>query len=179
VRARNSSTSRQLATSAADPAVDALLARVHRDFPAPARFFLVEGIRRLVEYLDADYALDYVDRMHSIAVLDRKLGGEAAQWRLTRETARWLALWMAYEDTIRVADLNTSPRSEQLHLIRQCANVFHGAQRACYRWLGMTLNVVTNGDFMNDGCNELRFVTTREACKEGAAAYEGPLETFS
>lgn len=80
---------------------------------------------------------------------------------------------------IRVADLNTSPRSEQLDLIHRCANVFHGAQRACYRWLGKTLNVVTNGDFMDDGCNELRFVATREACKEGAAGYEGPLETFS
>jgi hypothetical protein len=80
---------------------------------------------------------------------------------------------------IRVGDLNESPRSEQLALIRRCANVFHGAQHACYRWLGMTLNVVTNGDFENDGCNELRFVATRVACKEGAAAYEGALETFS
>ena len=26
---------------------------------------------------------------------------------LTRETARYLALWMSYEDTVRVADLKT------------------------------------------------------------------------
>jgi hypothetical protein len=80
---------------------------------------------------------------------------------------------------IRVGDLNASPRSEQLRLIRQCANVFHGAQPACYRWLGMTLNVVTNGTFQDDGCNELLFDATRSACKDGADAYEGPLETFS
>jgi len=80
---------------------------------------------------------------------------------------------------IRVADLNESPRSQQVQLIRQCANVFHGAQNTCYRWLGMTLNVITNGKFADDGCNELVFDATRKACSEGADAYEGPLETFS
>jgi hypothetical protein len=80
---------------------------------------------------------------------------------------------------IRVGDLNASPLSQQLELIRQCANVFHGAQHACYRWLGMTLNVITNGSFKDNGCNDLKFDSTRKACTDGADAYEGPLETFS
>jgi hypothetical protein len=80
---------------------------------------------------------------------------------------------------VRVADLNESPRHEQLRLIRRCANVWHGAQNACYRWMGMALNVVTNGEFKDDGCGELLFDATRDACRDGADAYDGPLETFS
>ena len=63
--------------------------------------------------------------------------------------------------------------------IRRCANVWHGSQNACYRWMGMALNVVTNGEFKDDGCSELLFDATRDACKDGAGAYDGPLETFS
>ena len=80
---------------------------------------------------------------------------------------------------VRVADLNESPRDEQLRLIRRCANVWHGAQNACYRWMGLALNVVTNGDFKDAGCGDLMFDATRNACKDGADAYDGPLETFS
>ena len=63
-------------------------------------------------------------------------------------------------------------RGERLHLIRRCANVFHGAQNACYRWLGTALNVVTNGDFEGDGCGEL-VRRDREACKDGAPGTRG------
>src|SRR3954468_1412340 len=80
---------------------------------------------------------------------------------------------------IRVADLNQSTHEEQLRLIRRCANVWHGAQKACYRWMGTALNVVTNGDFSDDGCGDLMFDATRDACKDGAGDYDGPLETFS
>ena len=80
---------------------------------------------------------------------------------------------------VRVSDLNDSPRHEQVRLIRRCANVWHGSQKACYRWMGMALNVVTNGEFKDDGCGELLFDATRDACKDGAGSYDGPLETFS
>jgi hypothetical protein len=80
---------------------------------------------------------------------------------------------------VRVPDLGRSPLSQQLRLIRGCANVFHPAQRACYTWLGKALNVVTNGRFAGDGCPTLRYAATRDACKAGADAYEGPLATFS
>jgi hypothetical protein len=80
---------------------------------------------------------------------------------------------------VRVPDLADSPASERLRLIRRCANVYAPAQNACYRWLGTALNVVTNGKWKDDGCSELMFDATRDACKDGADDYEGPLETFS
>jgi indolepyruvate ferredoxin oxidoreductase beta subunit len=97
----------QLPRSARDPGVTALLERVHRDFPAPARAFTVEGLRRLVDYLDVEYAADYLRRLDTVRAVDARTGGEAMGWRLTVETARYLALRMAYEDTLRVADLKT------------------------------------------------------------------------
>ena len=67
----------------------------------------------------------------------------------------------------------------QIRLIRRCANVYHPAQEACYRWLGTALNVVTNGRFEQEGCGALAYAATRYACHAGAEDYEGPLETFS
>ena len=54
-------------------------------------------MRRLTDYQDAAYAQFYRDRLDRL-----RLDGE-----LLTETARHLALWMSYEDTIRVADLKT------------------------------------------------------------------------
>jgi indolepyruvate ferredoxin oxidoreductase beta subunit len=56
-----------------------------------------EGVRRLTDYQDAAYAQLYRDRLDLL-----QSDGE-----LLTETARHLALWMSYEDTIRVADLKT------------------------------------------------------------------------
>jgi indolepyruvate ferredoxin oxidoreductase beta subunit len=73
--------------------------RIKREFPAPARYFLVEGIKRTAEYQDTRYADEYLDRV--ARVLPFESDDQAA--RLTTETARYVALWMTYEDTIRVA----------------------------------------------------------------------------
>ena len=54
------------------------------------------------DYLDTAYADLYLDRLEPIAKLDTD-----DNHLLTRETARYLALWMAYEDVIRVADLKS------------------------------------------------------------------------
>jgi indolepyruvate ferredoxin oxidoreductase beta subunit len=80
--------------------------RVRRDFPAPTHRIIQEGVARLTDYLDAAYAGAYLDRLRPIAELERERGG-APDHALTRETARYLALWMSYEDLIRVADLKT------------------------------------------------------------------------
>ncbi|WP_342251271.1 indolepyruvate oxidoreductase subunit beta family protein [Sphingomonas sp. OTU376] len=73
----------------------ALAARIEADLPHAAQFFALEGVRRLMDYQDAAYAGLYLDRLDS-------LGGNP---ELLTEAARHLALWMSYEDTIRVADL--------------------------------------------------------------------------
>jgi hypothetical protein len=79
---------------------------------------------------------------------------------------------------LRVQTYALAPFSTKLGLIRACANV-RTFQRACYEWLGKTLNVITNGNFERLGCSRLRFAATRTSCVRGARSYEGALETFS
>lgn len=77
-----------------------LLKRIQETLPASVHAFAIEGVRRLMEYQDRRYALLYLDRLKRVHAVDN--GRD--DWRLTTETARYLALWMSYEDTIRVAD---------------------------------------------------------------------------
>jgi hypothetical protein len=79
---------------------------------------------------------------------------------------------------LRVQTYALAPFSTKLGLIRACANV-RSAQRACYEWLGKTLNVVTDGRFETKGCTQLRYDASRASCVRGARSYEGSLETFS
>lgn len=73
----------------------------HADgFPASVRDTLGRGVARLQDYQDASYAALYVERVE-------KLRAVATDDRLLQETARYLALWMSFEDVIRVADLKT------------------------------------------------------------------------
>jgi indolepyruvate ferredoxin oxidoreductase beta subunit len=88
--------------AAVGAALSALAQRIEREYPAEARAMLLVGIRRLADYQDVAYAAEYLDRLAPILALDL-----APDWRLLTETARHLALWMSYEDTIRVADLKT------------------------------------------------------------------------
>jgi indolepyruvate ferredoxin oxidoreductase beta subunit len=75
--------------------------------PGPVHATAMLGVERLVDYQDADYARTYLDRLEAFAKAERQLTGGRDEWLLTREVARHLALWMAYEDVIRVADLKT------------------------------------------------------------------------
>src|SRR3546814_11950751 len=67
--------------------------------PFPAHRNAIHGVARLMDYQDVRYAALYLDRLEAVAALD------AEPFELTAETARYLALWMSYEDTVRVADL--------------------------------------------------------------------------
>jgi indolepyruvate ferredoxin oxidoreductase beta subunit len=101
------------------PAVRALVERAQRDFPVAVQDFLLEGVRRLIDYQDTAYAGLYLDRMAAIAALPNDDGH-----RLLRETARHLALWMSYEDTARVAALKT--RATRFERVRGEARVQPG-----------------------------------------------------
>ena len=79
----------------------ALVQRIRTELPEETHAFAIEGARRLMDYQDAQYASLYLDRLAQVRAVDNGAEG----WRITRETARYLALWMSYEDTIRVADL--------------------------------------------------------------------------
>ncbi|MBS0446781.1 MAG: indolepyruvate oxidoreductase subunit beta family protein [Proteobacteria bacterium] len=85
-----------------DPQVRALLERVRAELPAGVRATAIEGVRRSIDYQDPAYAALYLDRLKGLV----GVAGSTDQDLLV-ETARHLALWMSYEDTIRVADLKT------------------------------------------------------------------------
>lgn len=89
-------------TQPRDLKVAQLLERVHNEFQPDVQTVVIEGVRRLIDYQDPAYAGLYLDRL---GALRRSVAGSDAT--LVRETARHLALWMSYEDTIRVADLKT------------------------------------------------------------------------
>ena len=86
-----------------------LLDRVRR-LPEAVQRVVFEGVRRAIDYQDPAYAALYLDRVERIAALEgRGIGVPSLAWDLTEATARSLALWMTFEDTIRVADLKTRP----------------------------------------------------------------------
>jgi indolepyruvate ferredoxin oxidoreductase, beta subunit len=101
--------------TARTPALQPLLDRV-RQLPASVQPLVLEGVRRTLDYQDPAYAWLYLERIERVAALDgaTPAGNERA---LTQATARGLALWMTFEDTIRVADLKTrSARFERVRL---------------------------------------------------------------
>jgi indolepyruvate ferredoxin oxidoreductase beta subunit len=102
-----------------DPRVRALLERIAGDFPSGAKAVLVEGVRRLVDYQDPEYAGLYLDRLARVGQLP-----DDGDTLLLQETARHLALWMSYEDTVRVAELKT--RATRFERVRDEVRVSDG-----------------------------------------------------
>lgn len=86
--------------------------RIAADFPAPVTEFAAHGVARLADYQDIAYARLYLERLQRVLAADEA----AKDWRLTSEAARYLALWMSYEDVIRVADLKT--RADRIDRVR-------------------------------------------------------------
>jgi hypothetical protein len=79
----------------------------------------------------------------------------------------------------KVQNLLEYPTSAHVDLISRCA-VFTGAPRAaCFRWLGKTLAVLTDGKFARAGCPRLGSAGSRRLCREGARSMDEALVTFS
>jgi indolepyruvate ferredoxin oxidoreductase beta subunit len=87
------------ARSTVGPRLAVLATRVRQTFPAASHEIVIAGIQRLADYQDERYATEYLDR------LDPVRDADSGEFVLLRETGRYLALWMSYEDAIRVADL--------------------------------------------------------------------------
>ncbi|MBI5899803.1 MAG: 2-oxoacid:acceptor oxidoreductase family protein [Rhodocyclales bacterium] len=64
------------------------------------------GQARVVEFQDAAYGELFMQRVERLRAVARRFGA-AADGELVREGARYLALWMAFDDVIRVADLKS------------------------------------------------------------------------
>jgi indolepyruvate ferredoxin oxidoreductase beta subunit len=58
-----------------------------------------------VDFQDPAYAAEYLDRLGALLASDRAYGGEARDFAFTAKAAKYLAVAMAYDDVIRVADL--------------------------------------------------------------------------
>ncbi len=91
----------------AGQAFNTIVARAESQYPAALHRVIGEAIYRLIDYQGPAYAERFLAGVQPIHVLDRQTGGEARRFRLTETFARNLAVWMTYEDAIRVADLKT------------------------------------------------------------------------
>ncbi len=86
--------------------------------PAELAEVLALGQARMADYQDRAYAATYAERVQAL----QRAGHSAPDAVL--EAARQLALWMSYEDVIRVADLKT--RAERLQRVRNEAGAKAG-----------------------------------------------------
>ncbi|MFY9514624.1 MAG: DUF6537 domain-containing protein, partial [Rubrivivax sp.] len=106
----------------------ALVERIQSQFPAALQPLLLEGARRLVDYQDPAWATTYLDHMQRLCALPGNDGG-----RLASAAARHLALWMSYEDTIRVAELKT--RGSRFARVRDEAQAADGQVMAIHEYM--------------------------------------------
>ncbi|MEO8024791.1 indolepyruvate oxidoreductase subunit beta family protein [Polaromonas sp.] len=99
------------------PAVRGLEVDLVKIFPPAVHEMLALGHARMLEYQDRDYADLYVQRLQRVLRAEQLADPAAAQaYATTREMARWLALWMAFDDIVRVADLKSSAsRWQRVH----------------------------------------------------------------
>jgi hypothetical protein len=79
----------------------------------------------------------------------------------------------------KVQNLLDAPIADYVRLIRRCGRFDGGARTACYRWLGKTLAVITDGEFARAGCPRLRPAAARSECEAGARTIDEALVTFS
>lgn len=87
--------------------------------PAALHDIVAAGVAQVTDFQDATYADLYLDRVERLCAAEQAKGGTDGQSdrSVTREAARYLALWMSYEDVIRVAQLKT--KRERLARVRR------------------------------------------------------------
>ena len=78
-------------------------AAIAQAFPPALRERIGLGHARAVDYQDAAYGQLYLQRLQRLWDAERAAGATAGE--ATHEAARWLALWMAFDDIVRVAHL--------------------------------------------------------------------------
>jgi indolepyruvate ferredoxin oxidoreductase, beta subunit len=80
-----------------------------RELPRETREIVALGRDRVVDFQDAAYGELYLDRIARIRAAEHASDpGASHDHALTREAARFLALWMAFDDVVRVATLKSS-----------------------------------------------------------------------
>lgn len=89
-----------------------LLARIAA-MPDGLQEICFHAVERLVDYQDFDYAGEYLDAVERVLAADSAAQGYA----VSVELARYLALWMSFEDIARVAQIKT--RASRMQKLRQ------------------------------------------------------------
>jgi indolepyruvate ferredoxin oxidoreductase beta subunit len=85
-----------------------MLEKALATFPAPLRERIALGLARTTEYQDAAYGQLYLERLQAVLASEQQADPAGASgYATTHEVARWLALWMAFDDIVRVADLKS------------------------------------------------------------------------
>ena len=79
-------------------------AQVRQMFPPQVHRMVSLGHARVRQYQNQAYADLYLQRLQQVMAAE---SGADTDWPVTHETARWLALWMAYDDVVQVADLKS------------------------------------------------------------------------
>lgn len=102
--------------SDAPPPARALPPELAGHFPPAVHDMLALGHARVHDYQDAAYARCYADRLGRLLEAERAADPAGAHgFAVTREAARWLALWMAFDDIVRVAALKArASRAERV-----------------------------------------------------------------
>ena len=108
---------RPLPARAASAQVEPLRARIENEFPPECHAMLGAGLQRVLEFQDIAYGREYLERMSALHQHGLANGGAQHAHLATLEAARWLAVAMAYDDVIRVADLKI--RLQRTQRIRQ------------------------------------------------------------
>ena len=88
---------------------------VAADFPHETHDILALGYWRVHEFQGKAYAQVYLDRVGRVLAVERSQAG--TRFAVTREVARWLALWMSFDDIFRVADLKS--RASRMERVRR------------------------------------------------------------
>jgi indolepyruvate ferredoxin oxidoreductase, beta subunit len=88
------------------PQLDKLIARI-RAFPLALHDILFAGVKRVTDFQDPAYADEYLNRVTKFYELDRAHAQAVNGFALTTAAAKYVAVAMAYDDVIRVAELKT------------------------------------------------------------------------
>jgi indolepyruvate ferredoxin oxidoreductase beta subunit len=94
--------------AAPQPATARLPDAIAAQFTPVLHEIIALGHARLLDYQGAAYAQHYIERLQQVLQAEREGDPAGAHGcAVTQETARWLALWMAFDDIVRVADLKS------------------------------------------------------------------------